>query len=673
MPSSKSRNRRGAQAAKSGGLAGFSNLSLPHAVAEFRGRLIAQHSSLSAPQRAERIAKASAFAFRLGAGGSLVSASAAGASTPSVVDSDGLYWGVVTSRHADDDAAGDDVGSDGLSPGETLAFNALLSYAGEERGGAFYRHLKARVRRRDREAEMFKEAFRYSNIAVAATGPDRRLTAAEAMAAGKGLGLMGRMMQAAAAVAAKAKADADAVAAAAEAAVDRKALVKARWLIVFKRMRIEYLNGLRDYDSHYAGILDDAYDQLDNEIEHFRTTWPSAFDLTHDSAAKGLVFLDDWANLMEAQVSYQHALDEDNAHWYRVKGVSAIINWWSKVSRASKKPKRRAPRPNAAARAAEQAAAIKSLPNYLKPTEASAYTKPVEEIASLRFGNLPLANGAKQCGQLRNAIRAFVEDQRGRLAPTTAGDGAIFTPLRNAQTVGYCFVKFANAAEATRFLQIVSDPAKCLLIDPVTNVKWELNIERAASERKSKAQMEAEKLTKQKEKTSETQRIVDMMRADARGTAKQVVALAPVCLGAAAAAAKKDAVAKAAEALKAKIAAMFPDNLGTAPATAVKTFTTSFAAMAAKAPPPPAAKQIIVDPFTTIIDGERWGMYFNPLTELGKAQASLRATMNEEEEKEKAKEQRARRLERRKRNLRSKICQGASDRFGMEVDTDDEE
>lgn len=683
MTRSKTSNRYGAHAAKAGGAAGFSNLSLPTMVAEFRGRAIAAFNALPDREQEKEIGRATSFAGKaLKAELSFTSMEEALATkrrtdAACATDATGSVWVVETGDSHVDDNEAVLVAESSLGRGEALAYNLLRRWAGAEEGIAFYRGLKARgTRLKDREAEMFKEAYRHSltydvKLWAASKGPDRSLTAAQAIAQGAHLGLLGKHLGASAAAKAAAEAEvkaaADALAAslaASAAECERKARMKWRWQQMFQSLirlaarmcvsiPLEHAIDMRSATRDDYIFAKERFDR--RHIRHARIPEPGAF-----------------ANLDEAHQDYQFWCNEVNALELEYIGMGSFAATWcrraaKRVASAKPKPAPRRQRITAAAREAFHVSAVRALPAYLKPVDASAYTKPVEEIASVRFGNLPLADGAKQCGQLRKAIRDFVEEHYGALAESKAGDGAIFTPLRRGATIGYAFVKFRDGASATAFLARMKDP---MLVDPVTGTPSALFIERAASEHKTKAQMEAEKAAKAKGAappptavTAARERIIALMKADAKVTA--TAPLVPTVLGAASKAAKQAAADEAEAAMKAKIDAMFPASLPCA-AVAAKEFEVSFATVASK--PAVKAVEVVYDPFHTTIRGETYGIFHDRRTEIGQAQAALSAALEAEEAKAKALATKRRRAERAKRNA----ALPADDPWGPEADTDDE-
>jgi len=654
-------------------------------VSEFRGRAIAAFNALPDGEQEKEIGRATSFASKaLNAELSFVSTADALATkrrTDAVCasDSNGAVWTVETGNSAVDDNEAVLGVENTLSRGVALAFNALRRWGGVEESLAFYRGLTARgaCRARDREAEMFKEAYRCSltfdaRLWAASKGPDRSLTAAQAIAQGGGkhLGLLGihlgtEATKKAATVAALESAAetlaASLVASAAEC--ERKARMKWRWQKMFDSIQ-RYTGRLavRWELEHAIDMRQVAADDYEFAKERF-DYWYIYRRITPRTG--------DWAELDKFQQDLAYWRTETHTLELEHHGMFWFARTWcrraaKRVACAKPKPVRRQ-RFTVAEREAFHASAVRALPAYLKPVDASAYTKPVEEIASVRLGNLPLAEGPKQCGLLRKTIRDFVEEHHGALAESKAGDGAIFTPLRRGTTIGYAFVKFRDGASATAFLARMAT-LEPKLVDPATGTPSALLIERAASEHKSKAQMEAAKAKGAAPAVTAVslakERIIALMKADAG--VKVAAPLVPVCLGASAKAAKQAAVDEAEAVMKAKIDAMFPAALPCASVATAKEFEVSFACVAAK--PAVKAAEVVFDPFHTVINGETWGIFHDRGTELGAAQAALSSALEAETEKRRLLTQKRRRAQRAKRNA----ALGPDDKWGPEPDTDDE-
>ena len=655
--------------AKEGGLTGgFGRVSLPHAILEWRGQLIAGFMRMTPVQQEERVSRACRFANRLGATAGTYTSTAAAALANKAIEKgnsfgeDGCCWREEKGRFHDGEALTE--GYSPLSQGQALAFNALLAAAGEEQAGLLYRRIKAKYRSRDREAEMFKEAFKWQQLRAARkpTGP-QPMTVWEALAAGKAgsLGMVGKLVTQGAAIriaeeeatsAAEAMAAREAAAAAEKAAVS--AVRRWRWQRVFEQI-VRKACSIR-----HAEHLEHAVDMCEE----------AADDYAHECKVYTQVseYFGKWADLsdaLQALIDARAAVVELEG---TVRGLHHFARYW--CARAAKRvaiAKRGVPRPkrlNAAARAAEEEAVRRTfIPSYLMPTAAAAYTKPIEEIRSVRFGNLPLASGMKQCAELRNAMRDFAVRHGAVLAEAKKGDGNIFCPQRGPNTIGFGFIKCSTAANAKLFLERIKALEHPMLVDPVTGDERELFIELAASEHKTKAQMEAEKAAKAASVTSESKRIIDMMKA-ANTTATVPKLLEPVCLGAAIKAAKSTAAAEAEAAMRARLDAMFAPSLPTDVEVPVaKQFEICYAAMAAK--PVVKPTEVIIDPFSVVVDGEKWGLFHSRTTELGKAQAALQARLEAEAAKPALLAQRKRRAERKKRNA-------GKEAWDQEEDSDEE-
>jgi hypothetical protein len=208
--------------------------------------------------------------------------------------------------------------------------------------------------------------------------------------------------------------------------------------------------------------------------------------------------------------------------------------------------------------------------------------------------------------------------------------------------------------------------------------------ELAASEVKTKAQMEAEKAKAAEARRqaalskplTEREKIVAAMNSKmVAPTTELKQVLAPICIGATRKAAEAKAKADEAAALKATVAAMFACALPSAVATtSAPTFELSFSKAAAK-PKPVLTK--LVDATHISVGGVVKEFVASPHTELGKAQEALRELTVQEEKEEARKAQKARRAARAKRNAKAKAkCEAEGRVFDVtwegEVDSEDE-
>jgi hypothetical protein len=155
-----------------------------------------------------------------------------------------------------------------------------------------------------------------------------------------------------------------------------------------------------------------------------------------------------------------------------------------------------------------------------------------------------------------------------------------------------------------------------MLIDSRTGEEREVFPELAASDRKTKEQMEAEKAKAAAVKRSEPSSVDSVsaaIKAAMRGPGGE---LKPICL----AEIKREKMSAAEQALKDRIAAAFP-TLSDAPTVTAKQFEVSFAAAAAK---PLPEKVEVIDPFQIKVAGVEYALIAAPTTVIGKAQMALR-------------------------------------------------
>lgn len=323
---------------------------------------------------------------------------------------------------------------------------------------------------------------------------------------------------------------------------------------------------------------------------------------------------------------------------------------------AAKKAHQKQRRANGKERAAAEraaAAAIRALPDYIAPTPASAYTQPMEQIQTLRLGNLPLASTIEEQRALREAMAALVTRLGGSVAKE---HGATFTPLRNRVTAGYGFVKCSSPANAQRVLKESlllpgagrDEEDRCFAPMVFAGVTSMVIVELAASERQTKVQMEARKAKEAAEREAAQAKCRALVLATVRPATKVELAvevsvapaaeapvLAKVCLGATVKARREAKAAEEAAALKAEVEAMFSAPLGGVVRAAPKApkFKQSFAASAKKGAT--AAKMEVVDEFTIKVDGRVLAVVAAPSSELGAAQSMMRKIMAESEAKAK--------------------------------------
>jgi hypothetical protein len=322
----------------------------------------------------------------------------------------------------------------------------------------------------------------------------------------------------------------------------------------------------------------------------------------------------------------------------------AIMNWGRgslvhPAVAARKKGQKRAKRANAATRAAQEAAAVRALPAYITAVAPEAYSRPMEEIRSISFKNLPLATTLVEQAALRQALSDFVT----RVGATVAKvRGALFVPTqgRGGPTKGFGFVECSTAEGARRVVDAAAEDSD-LLFNGVTS---KIFVELAASNRQTKDQMEAKKAADAKERESARAKVLSLMKAEVgpKATPMELVeapaaaapALAKVCLGATARARREAEEAAEAARLRAEVEAMFSAPLGGTVRSKPKApqYKLSFAAAAVK---PAAPKVEVVDAFTAKVGGKVVAVTGRANTELGAAQAMMRKIMAESEAKEK--------------------------------------
>ena len=271
----------------------------------------------------------------------------------------------------------------------------------------------------------------------------------------------------------------------------------------------------------------------------------------------------------------------------------AIMNWGRgslvhPAVLARRKGQKRAKRANAATRAAQEAAAVRALPAYITAVAPEAYSRPMEEIRSISFKNLPLATTLVEQAALRQALSDFVT----RVGATVAKvRGALFVPTqgRGGPTKGFGFVECSTAEGARRVVDAAAEDSD-LLFNGVTS---KIFVELAASNRQTKDQMEAKKAADAKERESARAKVLSLMKAEVgpKATPMELVeapvavpALVKVCLGATARARREAEEAAEAARLKAEVQAMFSAPLGGTVRSKPKApqYKLSFAAAAVK-------------------------------------------------------------------------------------------
>jgi len=493
-----------------------------------------------------------------------------------------------------------------------------------------------------------------------------------------------------------------------ECEVQRVSVVAAAWRVLFTPLRAWFKARCIQGRNNAAIRCVNAWDEQERENQYFTDRFflhlPRYQFEDYDEQS--------WSRLDLARVEADQAVERYIAWDLRVSGVSAVLLGLFTRSRArlaaaaaAKKGQGKRKRLTTAERDAHHAAAIKKLvmPGYLVPKALDTFTKPLELISSVRLGNLRLAVGQEQLRALNKDVRDFVAYHGGRVAE---GPGGVFIPFRG-QSQGYCFVKLVSHANAMSLLNHLAEVERraCAssydtapldldrsrvepvphILDRKTGEQRPVLYELAASERKSKAEMEAEKakagearrLAALSKPLTEREKIVAAMNAKmaAPTTELKQVALKPVCLGATRKAAESAAAAAAAAALKASFQAMFSAALPSAVATtSAPTFELSFSGAAAK-PKPVLTK--LVDATHISVGGVVKQFVASPYTELGKAQEALRELTVQEEKAAARQAQKARRAARAKRNAAAKAkCVAEGREFDVswegEVDSEDE-
>ena len=277
------------------------------------------------------------------------------------------------------------------------------------------------------------------------------------------------------------------------------------------------------------------------------------------------------------------------------------------------------------------------LPAYLVAKDIATFTKPVETIQTVRLGNLREARGDAQVRDLHKDIRSFVERNGGVIAEER---GAVFTPLHRAtrQTQGYCFVKLSSPANARLFLDRIAALSHAMLVDSHTGEEREVFPELAASDRKTKEQMETEKAAAAAAKRSadSVDSVSAAIKAQLRGPGGE---LKPICL----ADIKREKMSAAEQSLKDTIAAAFPSlNSCTSNSASAKHYEVSFAAAVAK---PLPEKVEVINPFEVKVGGVEYALIAAPTTDIGRAQMALRQAVADSVAAEERRKVRATRVE----------------------------
>jgi hypothetical protein len=242
---------------------------------------------------------------------------------------------------------------------------------------------------------------------------------------------------------------------------------------------------------------------------------------------------------------------------------------------------------------------VEHLPNYLMPVAEEAYVKPKSTICSVRLGNIRFLRTKPELFRFIRDLTDFVKRQGCQMAEKEA----IYAPLRDGKSIGFCFLKLATAEQAQLFLERCgSEP---MLEDSLTGDRRAMFPELAASDRKSKEEMLKPKVT-QSSAPAPLSAVASALKAAVAATGNQ---LAPVCLGAAKREVVTDLATAMADAVKKRLAEAFPVLVATETVGA-KSFEVSFAAVAAK--PVVTLDQQVEDLLTEEVEGVKYDKIFLP-------------------------------------------------------------
>ncbi len=361
---------------------------------------------------------------------------------------------------------------------------------------------------------------------------------------------------------------------------------------------------------------------LDEADEEYRALWLQGMPKDAGEAAvlkwKRERDMDSWSRVSSLECAVKSTYRLCVVHFLKIKSNFHVLmrKWWKQAPKTVVKPKKHG-RLTTAEKIAKHNEVVKQLlPKYLVAKDLDSFTKPVDTISSVRLGNLREARGDAQVRDLNKDIRAFVERNGGHLA---TGLGTVFIPLNRAtrSSQGYCFVKLSSPENARQFLDRVAQQMHPMLVDSRTGDEREVFPELAASDRKTKEEMEAER-AKAKRVEATPDAVSVALKAALRGPGGE---LKPICI----AQIKREKTSAAAEALKAAIAASFPalSNSAAAPA---KIYENSFAAMVNK---PLPEKIEVIDPFKLKLNGVEYAVACAPTTDLGRAQMALRQAVED--------------------------------------------
>jgi hypothetical protein len=244
---------------------------------------------------------------------------------------------------------------------------------------------------------------------------------------------------------------------------------------------------------------------------------------------------------------------------------------------------------------------VEALPSYLMPVAEEAYVKPKSTISSVRLGNIRFLRTKPELFRFIRDLGDFVH----RLGCEMAEKEAIYAPLRDGKSIGFCFLKLASPEQAQLFLERCGPEP--MLEDSLTGDKRAMFPELAASDRKSKEEMLKPKPAKSQPNLLDSRCAAAMaaLKAAVSGPKTELkpaqgIVLEPICLGktATATAVAADGVEEA----KKRLAAMFDAPSPVAPVVPVaKKYEVSFAAVAAK--PAPTSDVTFVNPFKAMYNG----------------------------------------------------------------------
>jgi hypothetical protein len=234
------------------------------------------------------------------------------------------------------------------------------------------------------------------------------------------------------------------------------------------------------------------------------------------------------------------------------------------------------------------------------PVAEEAYVKPKSTICSVRLGNIRYLRNKPELYRFIRDLSDFVKRQGCQMAEKEA----IYAPLRDGKSIGFCFLKLATAEQAQLFLERCgSEP---MLEDSLTGDRRAMFPELAASDRKSKEEMLRPKVTHHPSAPAPLSAVASALKAAVAATGNQ---LAPVCLGAAKREVVADLATAMADAVKRRLAEAFPVLVATETVGA-KSFEVSFATVAAK--PVVTLDQQVEDLLTEEVEGVKYDKIFLP-------------------------------------------------------------